>query len=1294
MPALETTTSLSGLKNVFEKLRHDAPLLPRDLNCLVNFIDTFVTVSTHSPTVGDTVAKYVTEVQKHHHTKTCRKHSSVCRFNYPKPPSPFTIIQVPIKNTSADKKMFIEGQKVIKAVLDLCQKPGVVDSIMAKFDKKSEAPGVDHQGQRIARIQELCRQADVSYSCYVEALKYSKRGYTYTLARDVDETMINPFNPEWLLSWNANLDLQPVLDFYQVITYITNYYSKSDVGTTQAIMTALKDKDCPDIKDKLKLVASVYTGSREINESEAAYRLLPQLQLSSSSVKCKHAVTGPKELRSSMWRPASQKVLEMGVNCVKLDGQEGLWYEQPDLWSKYLRRPDSLEHLCYAQFVKMYDGTSSQEKQEDEDDDPDALSDDQVTRSDEDDDANKWNYIMTVENNGSQGSELPLLIELRDPIPGEASKMKRRRHPAALRFHKVRQDKEADKFMLNELMLYRPTRDEFQSDDLFELYHEQHLGQRKVDIVKSQVMEYLESVEEARLMMAEAEKEMDQFLADIGGALDPQGQQDNDECEDEGQREHPDYLHLDPSLIVEPSSNQKKSSPFVRIVVPPQEDLFKKIASLDKYQKEVINVAVKFAKDTVKARKLGNSPPPAECWMVHGGAGAGKSFVINVLTQMAHHILVQEGDNVDQPYVLKTAFTGTAASNIEGSTLSTTFGLKYGNGSSNYSSMSDEKRNKRQSELANLKILVIDEISMVKSDTLYEIDMRLQEIKHKRNVAFGGVMVICFGDLMQLKPVAGRWIFQPPKNQDQWGVQFEANNRWADFKCILLEKNHCQGNDKKYAEMLNRIRVGEQNQNDINELRKRIKPADDEALKDATLYIGCTKRFVVQSNKLYVRSLPGPLITLKARHHQANRPVFKPQINPTSGVVGTTAFLDEIIIKEKAKIILINNLDTSDCLTNGQLGQLVTVIRTPAGDDIDKLVIKFSNPNVGKKWRQENPMMAAKYQDCVVVERVMFSYSLTRGLSEGATATVYQFPIWVAAAITAHKIQGQTVPAPQTVVINMQDMLPNPASLVYVMLSRVQCLDQVYILNDFDEDVIRADGHALNETDRLKEISWNEDPTLQGHFTSWMKPDKRPLKIASMNCASLSRKIQFMKNDDKLLMADVLNLQETWLYPDDRRDLDLPSHRCHHFVNVGKGKGIASYSKELVHAESVKEDNFQVSKLTVRGLDSINVYRSQAGRETDLLAKLERLIDREASTLITGDFNICTMDKPDNIVTATLRSWGFKLMMNEATHILGGHIDHIYWHDPTGHWECPETERYSPFYTDHDALLITLSKKV
>ena len=467
-----------------------------------------------------------------------------------------------------------------------------------------------------------------------------------------------------------------------------------------------------------------------------------------------------------------------------------------------------------------------------------------------------------------------------------------------------------------------------------------------------------------------------------------------------------------------------------------------------------------------------------------------------------------------------------------------------------------------------------------------------------------------------------------------------------------------------------------------------MRASNHQDLKDADLRFTCTNATVLASNKQYIRELPGQMVTFEADNFKDNMKSFVAKVD-FKGCVEPTGFQQKLEIKEHAKVMLIHNLDTSDSLTNGQRGVVVKLIPSPSGQDkIDKLAVKFNNTNVGKKWRRENPQLAAKYPNCVLIERCLYTYSLRQKKGvEGSTATLYQFPLWLANCMTGHKVQGQTVPVPQKVVVNLNDIHNGCSALAYVMLSRVQRLDQIYIEKSFKKDFIKVDQAALAETERLRRISWNQNPS------PWMKTDNnRALKVASLNCARLSAHLQFMKNDERLLRADLLQIQETWLQPGAQEVPAIDGYRSH-LVSVGNGRGIASYSKlSSSTMESVNKEGFQVGRLAVGGIVSVNVYRSADGSPADLIDVLEnRMIDPDQPTLITGDFNICTMKKPRNLITKTLvERLGFALMIKEATHICGGHIDHVYWRDPTGQWDIPVIERYSPFYSDHDALLVTL----
>merc|ERR1712130_593965 len=95
---------MNGIVKAFQKLKKSQKLEKDDTSCLVKFIDSFMTVSTAESIVGKDVAKAVREVNQHKHSKTCRKYGGDCRFNYPKPPAPFTMVVQPLVDSDCKRR--------------------------------------------------------------------------------------------------------------------------------------------------------------------------------------------------------------------------------------------------------------------------------------------------------------------------------------------------------------------------------------------------------------------------------------------------------------------------------------------------------------------------------------------------------------------------------------------------------------------------------------------------------------------------------------------------------------------------------------------------------------------------------------------------------------------------------------------------------------------------------------------------------------------------------------------------------------------------------------------------------------------------------------------------------------------------------------------------------------------------------------------------------------------------------------------------------------------------------------
>ena len=165
-------------------------------------------------------------------------------------------------------------------------------------------------------------------------------------------------------------------------------------------------------------------------------------------------------------------------------------------------------------------------------------------------------------------------------------------------------------------------------------------------------------------------------------------------------------------------------------------------------------------------------------------------------------------------------------------------------------------------------------------------------------------------------------------------------------------------------------------------------------------------------------------------------------------------------------------------------------------ENITKCVIQFKNENVGKQSRIKNPNYTAKYPKGTIIEKVAFSYTLSKKATTGSSkATVVQFPIKVAHAITAHKIQGQTVPKPLKVALDISSAFEDAQA--HVMLSRVEEFAQIYILDSLPEEKIRTSPKALIELFKMNDRSMNKNPL------PWKNETNKFIKISSLNCMNL-----------------------------------------------------------------------------------------------------------------------------------------------------------------------------------------------
>ena len=147
----------------------------------------------------------------------------------------------------------------------------------------------------------------------------------------------------------------------------------------------------------------------------------------------------------------------------------------------------------------------------------------------------------------------------------------------------------------------------------------------------------------------------------------------------------------------------------------------------------------------------------------------------------AENIFREPGDKLHHPRVLLLAHTGNAAMLIGkslskyfivsqnnctifigGTTIHSAFDFKFGN-EITYSS--DKKLAELRENLSQLKLIIIDEMSLVGADILYKIDAKLREIFNlRKDIPFAGIGIMLVGDLLQIPPVNSKYIFSRPAN--------------------------------------------------------------------------------------------------------------------------------------------------------------------------------------------------------------------------------------------------------------------------------------------------------------------------------------------------------------------------------------------------------------------------------------------------------------------------------------------------------------------------------------------------
>ena len=189
---------------------------------------------------------------------------------------------------------------------------------------------------------------------YHYALSVCDHGTKVVLKRNIQDIFINNFNPDWMIAWDGNMDIQPILDYFACITYMTDYVCKAETKTTQMLkdVKKAKKKEGASNRDLMYALGQAYLTSREMGECEAYYKLDKNLHFKQSNVRTIFIGSGFPQNRAKFLRKCvSEADASRGIS---VDGHDGKFLESESHHCKYAMRPTFLERICLCQFCMRH----------------------------------------------------------------------------------------------------------------------------------------------------------------------------------------------------------------------------------------------------------------------------------------------------------------------------------------------------------------------------------------------------------------------------------------------------------------------------------------------------------------------------------------------------------------------------------------------------------------------------------------------------------------------------------------------------------------------------------------------------------------------------------------------------------------------------------------------------------------------------------------------------------------------------------------------------------------------------
>ena len=130
------------------------------------------------------------------------------------------------------------------------------------------------EGNTDMSLNDLLAKAEVTENEYTNALGVACSGNVVLLQRKPNECCVNNYNPYVMLAWQANMDIQFVLNAYACVMYVASYIMKTERSMGELLKMVAAECRTDELKGQLRKVGSAFLTHREVSTQETVYRIL------------------------------------------------------------------------------------------------------------------------------------------------------------------------------------------------------------------------------------------------------------------------------------------------------------------------------------------------------------------------------------------------------------------------------------------------------------------------------------------------------------------------------------------------------------------------------------------------------------------------------------------------------------------------------------------------------------------------------------------------------------------------------------------------------------------------------------------------------------------------------------------------------------------------------------------------------------------------------------------------------------------------------------------------------------